>query len=179
MVVGEVFMKKIYIVLTYTGTILSKIVKMYTKREFSHVSIALDEDLQEMYSFGRLNAYNPFIGGFVHEGIDHGTFKRFKNTKARIYSLKVKDEQYEMVKEVIRDIQSNSFDYDFNVLGLIGVMLHYRIRRERSFYCAEFVKYVLEQSNICSLPDIVKPEDFKEINNLNVVYTGILKEYGN
>ena len=42
-------MKKIYIVLTYTGTILSKIVKIYTRREFSHVSIALDEDLKEMY----------------------------------------------------------------------------------------------------------------------------------
>ena len=42
-----------------------------------------------------------------------------------------------------------------------------------------FVKYVLEQSQIvCDLPDIVKPEDFKEINNLNVVYTGSLREYG-
>ena len=40
-------MKKIYIVLTYTGTILAKIVRMYTKREFSHVSIALDEDLKK------------------------------------------------------------------------------------------------------------------------------------
>ena len=44
-------MKKIYIVLTHTGTILSKIIKYWTKDEFSHVSIALDEDLKEMYSF--------------------------------------------------------------------------------------------------------------------------------
>ena len=79
-------MKKIYIVLTYTGTILSKIVKMYTRREFSHVSIALDEDLDQMYSFGRINAYNPFWAAFVQEGIDKGTFKRFKKTKTRIYS---------------------------------------------------------------------------------------------
>ena len=46
-------MKKIYIVLTHTGTTLSKIIKTYTKDEFSHVSIALDNKLQEMYSFGR------------------------------------------------------------------------------------------------------------------------------
>ena len=58
-------------------------------------------------------------------------------------------------------------------------MLHYKVKREKYFYCAEFVKYVLEQSQIvCDLPDIVKPEDFKEINNLNVVYTGSLREYG-
>jgi hypothetical protein len=73
-------MKKIYIILTYTGTILSQIVKVYTRREFSHVSISLDEDLTKMYSFGRLNPYNPFSGGFVHEKINQGTFKRFKRT---------------------------------------------------------------------------------------------------
>ena len=86
-------MRKIYIVLTYTGTILSKLVKMYTKREFSHVSIALDEDLKEMYSFGRLNPYNPFIGGFVHEYMDKGTFKRFSKTNAQIYCLELTEKQ--------------------------------------------------------------------------------------
>ena len=77
-------MKKVYIVLTHTGTTLSKIIKSYTKDEFSHVSISLDEKLNEMYSFGRLHPYNPFWAGFVHEAINKGTFKRFSNTKARI-----------------------------------------------------------------------------------------------
>ena len=172
-------MKKIYIVLTYTGTILAKIVRMYTKREFSHVSIALDEDLKEMYSFGRINAYNPCWGGLVHEGLDKGTFKRFKKTKARVYSLTVKEEQYDKVVEVIRNIQNNKFEYDFNVLGLAAVLINYKVKREKSFYCAEFVKYVLEESKICSLPEIIKPEDFKNIKNLNVVYNGVFQEYSN
>ena len=59
-------MKKIYIILTFTGTILSRIVRIYTRKEYSHVSISLDQDLTKMYSFGRLNAYNPFSGVFVH-----------------------------------------------------------------------------------------------------------------
>ena len=67
-------MRKVYLVLTYTGTILSRIVKFYTKKEYSHVSIALDENLEEMYSFGRLNPYVAFIGGFVHEKIDKRYF---------------------------------------------------------------------------------------------------------
>jgi hypothetical protein len=171
--------KKIYIVLTYTGTILSKIVKIYTRKEFSHVSISLDEDLERMYSFGRINAYNPFWGGFVQESVDTGTFKRFKNTKTRIYSLQVDDEQYDKVVQVINDIKNKKSEYNFNILGLIGVVLHYKVKREKHFYCAEFVKYVLEKSNVVyDLPELVKPEDFKEIDNLEVVYTGMLKEYG-
>lgn len=41
-------MQKIYIVLTHTGTLLSNIIKTYTKNEYSHVSIALDEELEEI-----------------------------------------------------------------------------------------------------------------------------------
>lgn len=171
-------MKKIYIVLTYTGTILSKLVKIYTRREFSHVSISLDEDLERMYSFGRLNAYNPFFGGFVHEGLDKGTFKRFKKTKTRIYSLEVDNEQYNRIVQLIDNINNNKAEYNFNMLGLIGVVLHCKIKREKRFYCAEFVKYILEESKtVYDLPDLVKPEDFQDIDNLNFVYSGILKEY--
>lgn len=171
-------MKKIYIVLTYTGTVLSKLVKMYTRREFSHVSIALDEELEQMYSFGRLYAYNPFVAGFVHEHIETGTFGRFKKTKTRIYSLQVEDKKYDKVVQTIKRIKDNKEDYKFNIIGLFAVAVHLKFRREKSFYCAEFVKYVLEQSKIDSnLPDLVKPEDFKEIQGLNVEYSGILKEY--
>lgn len=171
-------MKKIYIVLTYTGTILSKMVKMYTRREFSHVSIALDEDLKEMYSFGRRNAYNPFVAGFVHEGLDRGTFRRFKKTKTRIYSMQIPDEKYDKVVKIIDRIKSNKKDYDFNIIGLFAVAIHLKFRREKSFYCAEFVKYVLEQSKIAKdLPELIQPEDFKNIEGLNVEYSGILREY--
>ncbi len=171
-------MKKIYIVLTYSGTILSKLIKIYTRKEFSHVSIALDEDLSEMYSFGRLNPYNPFWAGFVHEKIDDGTFKRFKKTKTRIYSLQVEDDKYDKVVELIRDFKNNSQDYSFNIIGLVCVAIHLKFKREKSFYCAEFVKYLLEKSEINDdLPELVKPEDFKELEGLRVEYSGILREY--
>ena len=41
-------MKKIYFVLTYTGTILSRIVHIYTGQEFCHSSLSLDAELNEM-----------------------------------------------------------------------------------------------------------------------------------
>lgn len=69
-------MKKIYLVLTHTGTMLSRLIKTFTKDEFTHSSIALDIDLKQLYSFGRLNPYNPFVGGFVHEAIDNRNFQK-------------------------------------------------------------------------------------------------------
>ena len=171
-------MKKIYIVLTHTGTILSKIIKGFTKDEFSHVSIALDIELKEMYSFGRLNPYNPFWGGFVHEYIDKGTFKRFYKTRAKVYSLDVTEEQYKLIKSNIEQIQNNKENYKFNIIGLFAAGFHKKIGKEKSFYCAEFVKYVMEKSDIkIDLPDVVKPEDFKDIKGLQEIYEGLLRKY--
>lgn len=171
-------MKKIYIILTYTGTILSKIIKSYTGDEFSHVSIALDPQLRKMYSFGRLNPYNPFWGGFVHERINSGTFKRFSKTRARVYSLEIYDEQYEKLKYTIFCIKKLRRYYKFNILGLFAVGFKIKIRADKSFYCAEFVKHVLEEAKIeTKLPELIKPEDFKQIKNLKLEYDGLLKFY--
>ena len=171
-------MKKIYIILTHTGTILSKIIKNYTKDEFSHASIALDNNLKEMYSFGRLHPYNPFWGGFVHEGIGFGTFKRFKKTVCRIYALDVTEEQYNKVKEIIEYIKKSKQLHNFNVIGLFAIGFNKRVSFKNSFYCAEFVKYVLDKSNIKNnLPEMIKPEDFKYIQNADEVYEGLFREY--
>lgn len=171
-------MKKIYLILTHTGTTLSTIIKCYTKDEFSHVSIALDKELNTMYSFGRLRLNNPFIGGFVHEGIDFGTFKRFKNTQSEIYSLEIADNKYEKIKEEIKKFESNKEKYKFNIIGLFAVSINKKIHYKDTFYCAEFVKYLFEKVKIDNnLPDIIKPQDFKKLKDIELVHSGKLKDY--
>ena len=171
-------MKKVYIVLTYTGTILSKVVKLYTRKEYSHVSISLDENLEKMYSFGRENPYLILPAGFVHEGVDVGTFKRFKRTKTAIYSLQVSDEQYENLKKEIDKFNKDKENYDFNIMGLFTAMFRVKLRREKKLYCAEFVKVVLDDAGVeTNLPNCVRPDDFKYIDGLKLVYTGKLQNY--
>jgi len=170
--------RNIYIVLTYTGTILSKIIRLYTGAEYCHVSLSLDKKLHKMYSFGRLNAYNPFVGGFVHEGINVGTFKRFKNTKAEIYKIQVTNEQYDKIRKEIKNIRKNKNYYKFNRKGLFLSAINYRYTRNNSYYCAEFVKHLIDIADVeIKLPDTVKPIDFKKYNNLELLYKGLLKKY--
>ena len=172
-------MKKIYIALMHTGTLLSNIIKCYTKDEFSHISIALDSELKEMYSFGRLHAYNPFWGSFVHEELNKGTYKRFKNTKTEVYSLVVTDEQYEKIKKVINYFKENKQKYRFNFIGLACVGINKRIKRKNRFYCAEFVKHIMKASGISvnDLPELIRPEDFKKLQGLKLEYKGLLRKY--
>ena len=171
-------MKKIYLVLSHTGTFPSKFVRFYTRKEYSHISISLDKDLKEMYSFGRINPYNPFRGGFVHESPKKGIFKRFKNTKIKIYSLDVKDEEYDKMCETIKDMEKNKEKYGYNFIGFCTIPIHIPIKRKRHFYCSEFIKYLFEESNLnYSLPSVVKPDDFSKLDGLDVIYTGKLNAY--
>ena len=57
--------KYVYIVISQTGTILSRILKAFTHREYNHASISLKDDLSVMYSFGRKHPYNPFLGDLL------------------------------------------------------------------------------------------------------------------
>lgn len=106
--------------------------------------------LEQMYSFGRLNPYHPFWAGFVHETITGGTFKRFSLTKTKIYSLEVTDEQYEKIKNIIHQMKQEKGQYKFNILGLFAAGFRKKIKRKKSFYCAEFVKYLMDQAKIDS-----------------------------
>ena len=155
-------MKKIYFVLTYTGTVLSRVVHIYTKNEFSHCSIALDSELNEMYSFGRYQAYNPFFGGFVKENIDTGVYKRFSNTTAAIYSLEVTNRQYKLIKRELKRMNSEKDKYKYNFLGLAAIIF----------------KYLVDVGDVQNnLPDIVRPQDFENIDNVELVYKGKLKDF--
>lgn len=171
-------MKRVYIILSFTGTWLSRAVRIYTGKKYSHVSIALDKDLDYMYSFGRVNVNNPFYGGFVHEIQNEGVFKKFYNTESYIFSIEVNAQQFKKLKKCIKEFSAEKDSYGFNIIGLIGAGLNIRIKRHNKFYCAEFVKYILEKSGIdLGLPDPVKPNDFFDIKNTNFIYRGKINEY--
>ncbi|MBN2797120.1 MAG: hypothetical protein JXR88_17035 [Clostridia bacterium] len=172
--------KKIYIMLSYTGTILSRIVKVCTLREYSHVSVALDLEFDSLYSFGRLQPRNPFSGGFVKEEIDGGTYKIFKNTRCKIFELEVTMLQYQNLKDFIDHFIDQSHAYKFNVVGLIGTMVNKPFNRENHYFCSQFVGKALLKSNIYDFGKdvgLIKPTEFAEIPGLKTIYQGKLSGY--
>lgn len=172
--------KKIYVVMTQTGTFLSRLLKFLSKDVYNHASIALDDRLNDMYSFGRLNPYNPFVGGFVKESPHYGTFKRFTNTDAMIITLDVTESQYDSVKAMLSKMYEEKEKYRYNYKGLFAAFFGKRIEELNRFYCSEFVKHVLVENGIVDktfFRDITHPADFTEIPNAKTVYVGKLRTY--
>lgn len=172
--------KHIYIVATQTGTILSRILKLITKAPYNHSSISLEDDLHELYSFGRINPYNPFIGGFIKESPQSGTFKRFNKTQAYVIQIDVDAKTYYRSKHILEQMyhQRDEYAYNYKGLFLAGVQIPYW--HENTFYCSEFVRDFLYRVQIekpNTFPKIVKPQDFINQYNHNCIYQGNLQDY--
>ncbi len=171
---------EIYIVLTYSGSMLSRLINKKTKEPYSHVSIGLDKELNELYSFGRLRPNNPVIGGFVKEDIINGTYARFPKTTCAIYSLEINKKQYKkLLRELKKFILSES-RYRYNFIGLVGVVINYPIERKYNYFCSQFVSSLLTNSGILLIDKkagLTAPRDFRECNELYLVYEGKLQGY--
>ncbi len=171
--------EKVYIVLSQTGTILSRILKFLTRAPYNHSSLALDVDLQIMYSFGRVNPYNPFIGGFVQESPKSGTFKRFKNTRVLVLEAEVSVATREDVGRLMTEMLRNRTRYHYNYLGLFLAAIHIPRPKTDCYYCSEFVRAMAERLGIPGaeeIPPIVKPIHFMELG-LKTIYIGRLQDY--
>lgn len=172
--------KNVYLLFTDTGSVLNNLIKRYTKAPYNHTSIAFDIELNELYSFGRLNPTNPLIAGFVKEDIHSGTFARFEETNFSLYSFEVDEDTYNRMIEVIRDFERQKEKYRYNFIGLLGVIANRPIERQYAYFCSQFVATVFQRSGIQIFdkpPSLVRPDDFIKSGQLKYLYNGKLKNY--
>lgn len=170
-------MRYIYILLSRTGTVVSRAIGTVTGDSFTHVSISLDRDLSLMYSFARRKVNNPIIGGFIHEDIDTGIFARNPDCPCRVYRLAVSDRDYRRIAGRIAFMDEHRGMYGYNILGLLLCAAGIPLRRRRKFYCSQFVGSMLDMTESVTLPKNpfrMKPEDFTTISDAVLVYSGPL-----
>ena len=172
--------KTIYIMLSHSGSLFSKAINICTREPYTHVSIAFDENLTEMDSFGRLNPYNPIIGGFVKEDIINGTFGRFPQTRCALYSLEIDDNQYNRIRNELLRFKFESYKYGYNLLGVMSAAFNFPLHRKYSYFCSQFVSEILLNSGIEIIdknPSLTAPVDFRSCKELEIIYEGELKAY--
>lgn len=167
----------LYIVLTRTNTVLSRIIQWIKNDEYTHAAIALDMGLNSMYSFGRKHTYNPFIGRFRKETFDQGAYKLCKTLPGAIMEIEVSKEQYEKVKALLGDFIANEDLYKYNYIGLFHGLFEREAYDDHRFLCSEFVYYLLKESNIVDFKiprNLVRPQNFLRIQG-KIIYQGDLK----
>lgn len=173
-------MKKAYIVLTHSGSVLSRVIKKITKSEYTHTSISFSKNLDSMYSFGRLYPRVPIFGGFVVEEINNGFYTVFKNTHCIVFEIEVTDAEYRKLNKSIKKYLKNKDKYKYNFIGLLTLLFNYSFTRDNHMFCSQFVDSLLKESGIELVEkssEFVRPMDFYNHDKLKVAYNGKLNDY--
>lgn len=180
MIIMEDKKKKIYILLMHTKTIPSKLVKLFTRYEYSHVAIALEESCYKTYSFGRKSLYNILNGGLSIQKKDGIFFTKFNKSVCKIYELEVTDKQYEDAKKILENMEENIDLYKYDFLGIVPRWFKIPVSFKDKFVCSFFVAYVLDKSNIYKFEkniSLTVPKDFENLKGAKEIYNGSYLEY--
>ena len=158
-------MKPIYIILTKSRSLPSRLIAFCTGDRYTHAALAFDDDFASLYSFARRYASLPLPAGLVEEHLDRGFYRTQRGIPCEILRVMVPEQVYYAAKYRVRDMLCRAEDYRYSVLGLILCRLGIPADRRDRYFCSQFVAQVLSDAGALRLPkppSLMRPADFAD-----------------
>ncbi len=187
-------MKTVYLLLTRTTTVFSRVIRLLTAAPYTHAALSTAQNPAEIflsepnqpspcsrgfYSFGRKNPYLPFPAGFTMESGFGGYIRAFPHTNCALMSLEIPDDSYEQICTRLARMEKCTKYYHYNLLGALLCGIGLPVSRRRRYFCSQFVADLLSRSGAVDLPkpvDLMRPVDFAFLCGAKVVYIGTTGE---
>lgn len=169
----------LYILLSQTGTKVSRCIKLFTRKPYNHASVAVDLSLEELYSFCRNDCRHPLPATFNREIVGSGTFGMFHTIPCEIYAIPITSAEKQKFRQYIEYLKASRSLYSYNLLGLCTTFLHIRWTRKKKMHCAEFVANVLQYVGVklSKQPSLYTPDDLRYVQDALLVYRGELNHF--
>lgn len=172
--------KYVYVILTKSMTIAGKVIRKFTKGEYSHASISLDRDLNEMYSFARYHYHTPMVAGFTSESITSLGLGREEDIDFKIFKIPVTNYQFHLIRKRIEYFKNNSDKYLYNLFGLIFYPVNIEFNVKDTYICTEWVAKTLAYGKIEQEKlnrNRITPVEIIDILKQYEYYSGNIAEY--
>lgn len=174
--------RHVYIMLSKSTTIVSRLIYLVTKKQYTHSSISIDPTLMDMYSFCRIYPRWMLPAGFSNESLHKGFYLMHSDIPVRLYKVEITEKQYEMLDEVFKRMYEKRKKFKYDVWGGIYYFLKKQHRRYNYRYCSWFVSEVLGELDIIPIHKpycLFEPIDFSDVKELEMVYEGKIEDLRN
>lgn len=163
--------RSVYILLTRTNTLFSRVIHLFTGDEFTHAAIGVAGADGVFWGFGRKYPRLPFPGAFRKE-----CPWRFKHgAPCRVYRVDVSEACYREICMILEHMSTMPEFYHYSILGVIACRLGIIYHRDRYFFCSQFVAWLLQESGAVELPvcpAMFRPSDFTRLSGATLEREG-------
>lgn len=169
----------VYVVLVHTQSIVSWAIAAVTQDQYTHAAIALTQDLDAMYSFGRRWSRYPFWGCFKRENFSEGFYARGGALPGVVLRVEVTDRQYGRIREMIAGFEARRDSLRYDTVGLLIGAFGLPSDSSGHYTCSKFVADVLGTAGVHYFDkplSLVRPQDLLALPG-QVVYRGDLRQY--
>lgn len=150
----------VYVVFSATPYRIGKWIRRLTDNNYNHVSISLDPELSQMYSFSRRHYKTPLWGGFCHESPARLRV-RGETAKILLCRIPVTQEQYTALKDRLTQMHKDQYRYLYNHLSILSAPFHKAVPVRDAATCLEFCISCLSPLGIS-----VAPGEYCTLQNL-------------
>jgi hypothetical protein len=172
----------VFLVTSYTDTPLGKVIKKFTKSDYSHACISLDTSMEKMYTFNGDNG--QFGGGLSVEKVSN-YIKYNNDSDLRVSALFLKKKDFDKLKGRIDDFVANAKKTFYNFIGLLDVVFQNGCEsayNQYSMICSQFVDTTLKfvDVDLTNTPsNLVTPAQISKIDNPKVylLFEGKARNY--
>lgn len=168
--------KNVYIVLVKAHTGLGKFARFFSKYEYTHIAVCLNDELNDFITFSRKKHYSPFDSGFMHEYIDYYAFGKNDRVKLKIFKIPVNNENYKKIELYIKKIE-NDKDYIFNIYSMATMSIFHGFKIYKAHNCMSFVSKIVSLSNVVKMNKKYYRYNIKELDRLLEEYKYEEKEF--
>jgi len=162
-------MNYIYVVFISTNTAMGKMIRLFTRNRYSHVTVAFERDLNRMYSFARYYINSPILGGFVTERPGRYLYGE-QDAPVKICEVPVEFGEYERIRKEVDFFQRNREEMIYNTANAVLSLLGKRLTAKNMFTCLEFTTHLLRYPNMSEIRELERRLE------KYVVYTGSLRD---
>lgn len=132
----------IYIVFSATPTRMGRLIRLATGRRYNHVSLSLEEDIRQMYSFARYHRAIPLYGGFVVESILR--YRSFAEaSRVKVCRIPVEETAHTYLCNYLYRLWTDREEYIYNTPAALASLVHFQSHIPKAYTCVSFVYEVL------------------------------------
>jgi len=160
--------RALYVMVSQTQTGIARMIRAVSGYPYNHVSVTLDPDLREWYSFARYLHDAPLYSGFVRESPAR-LCGDAEDIQVRIYRVQIPEVHAVSLEELVPQANNPDSGLIYNHFDAVANAMGFRLPVPRCHTCLSFACSLLDQehTSIESLCQALEP---------HMIYEGFLSQ---